>query len=191
MKSTAPPRGGRARAALRSLGLAGLVLLAPVLMAPMSPPCPACEVAIETVKLAPRGEYTFDLEVPAGERADVIMRPDAGNPDLHCRAASDGYECRPGKPGRSEEVCSAQPAVATRYQCMVRAGRSAARFTVQIARSDGGCGMPGSEKHCAPHCTCGYQAGDCDTTSDCAAGLTCVDHVGARFGFGATVDVCL
>ena len=48
----------------------------------------------------------------------------------------------------------------------------------------------GHADYCKQHgpCVAGY--GDCDTNSECQSGLTCVGDVGARYGFGADIDVC-
>jgi len=40
---------------------------------------------------------------------------------------------------------------------------------------------------CGP-CTAGQ--GDCDNDAECAPGLTCVNNIGAQFGFPPAVDVC-
>jgi hypothetical protein len=181
---------------LRHLGTAGLVVLAPMLMAPWGGPCHNCAPQRYNEKILAGESFAFEVVVAAGERADIIMRPRVGSPDLYCDddagVSTLQYDCRPQRLGLQEEVCSFQPAVDTRYHCFVRAGRNvAARFVAQVALSDGGCGVPGSEKHCTEGCTCGYQAGDCEVDTDCGTGLTCVDNVGARFGWGATVDVCL
>jgi hypothetical protein len=32
--------------------------------------------------------------------------------------------------------------------------------------------------------------GDCDGDSQCESGLSCVDDVGANYGFAGNVDVC-
>ena len=37
---------------------------------------------------------------------------------------------------------------------------------------------------------CGAGEGDCDSDSECEAGLTCSNDVGARYGFRSIVDVC-
>ena len=38
---------------------------------------------------------------------------------------------------------------------------------------------------------CANGEGDCDATSQCQAGLTCVPNQGPRFGLGASVDICM
>ncbi|KPA09891.1 membrane or secreted protein containing Peptidase M23 domain protein [Candidatus Magnetomorum sp. HK-1] len=44
-----------------------------------------------------------------------------------------------------------------------------------------------SDSKCGP-CKEGY--GDCDSNSECKSGLVCVDNVGAKYGWSASVDVC-
>lgn len=43
---------------------------------------------------------------------------------------------------------------------------------------------------CTDESPCAVDEGDCDTDSQCAGDLICVDDLGADFGFRATVDVC-
>jgi alpha-tubulin suppressor-like RCC1 family protein len=61
--------------------------------------------------------------------------------------------------------------------------------------SGGSCGVcppNGANDACnSPSCPCESGHGDCEGDADCAAGLACTHDVGARFGFGAAVDVCL
>ena len=47
----------------------------------------------------------------------------------------------------------------------------------------------GSNTYCDEK-TCGAGEGDCDSDSQCASGLICVDDVGANYGFRDIVDVC-
>ena len=48
----------------------------------------------------------------------------------------------------------------------------------------------GAVGYCADHGPCSAGQGDCDSDSECQSGLTCVDDVGATYGFGANIDVC-
>ncbi len=50
-----------------------------------------------------------------------------------------------------------------------------------------GSGRYCSTAGCGP---CGEGQGDCDSDDECAAGLSCVDNIGASFGFAPGVDVC-
>ena len=43
---------------------------------------------------------------------------------------------------------------------------------------------------CTSSCPCGEGEGDCDSDADCEAGLTCVQDVGAKYGWPASRDVC-
>ena len=49
---------------------------------------------------------------------------------------------------------------------------------------------PGSDDYCRDHGPCSVGQGDCDSNSECASGLACVDNVGATYGFAANIDVC-
>jgi len=50
---------------------------------------------------------------------------------------------------------------------------------------------PGSASYCRTDCRCAAGEGDCDTNSECQSGLTCVNNVGADYGYNSDVDVCL
>jgi hypothetical protein len=52
-------------------------------------------------------------------------------------------------------------------------------------------GAPGGGSFCGAACPCDDGEGDCDSDSECAPGLRCYRDVGAAFGFGADVDVCM
>jgi len=53
------------------------------------------------------------------------------------------------------------------------------------------CGLPNGDydfcRDCGP---CGRGQGDCDDSSECKPGLTCVYDVGAAYGFASDVDIC-
>lgn len=49
---------------------------------------------------------------------------------------------------------------------------------------------PGDGSFCRDCAPCAAGEGDCDRDSDCAAGLVCVQDVGADFDFGPGIDVC-
>lgn len=49
----------------------------------------------------------------------------------------------------------------------------------------------GHVNFCSASCPCSHGEGDCDTSADCDAGLTCVDNVGTQFGLPADTDVCV
>ena len=49
---------------------------------------------------------------------------------------------------------------------------------------------PGDNDYCRDHGPCSAGQGDCDSDSECQSGLTCVDDVGANYGWRAIVDVC-
>lgn len=53
------------------------------------------------------------------------------------------------------------------------------------------CPLPAGHPHYCRDCgPCARGEGDCDRDSDCRAGLSCVDNIGAEFGFNPGIDVC-
>ena len=50
--------------------------------------------------------------------------------------------------------------------------------------------MNGHPDHCTAASPCAAGHGDCDGDSQCVAGTTCVNDVGANYGFAANIDVC-
>ncbi len=62
---------------------------------------------------------------------------------------------------------------------------------IDVCESVSGCPFPvGHPSYCAECGPCGVGVGDCDGNSQCESGLSCVDDVGATYGFAANVDVC-
>lgn len=51
--------------------------------------------------------------------------------------------------------------------------------------------LNGHADHCTDESPCASGHGDCDSNSQCQAGLACGDDLGANFGFAANIDVCL
>ncbi len=49
---------------------------------------------------------------------------------------------------------------------------------------------PGGDNYCRDYGPCSAGQGDCDSNSECASGLTCVNDVGAKYGYRSIVDVC-
>lgn len=49
----------------------------------------------------------------------------------------------------------------------------------------------GTPDYCTPNCPCSAGEGDCDSHDDCGPGTTCVQNVGAQFGYPANIDVCV
>lgn len=49
---------------------------------------------------------------------------------------------------------------------------------------------PGSWTFCSDDYPCPQGLGDCDSDSHCLGSLTCVDNVGANYGWASSVDVC-
>jgi len=51
-------------------------------------------------------------------------------------------------------------------------------------------GTPGDYDYCALYGPCAAGEGDCDGNAECQSGLTCVNDVGANYGYDSIVDVC-
>ena len=49
---------------------------------------------------------------------------------------------------------------------------------------------PGHADYCRDFGPCSAGQGDCDSDTECQSGLTCVNNVGANYGWRAIVDVC-
>jgi len=49
---------------------------------------------------------------------------------------------------------------------------------------------PGGNDYCTDSSPCAAGKGDCDSNSQCQSGLTCVNDVGAKYGWRSVVDVC-
>ena len=55
----------------------------------------------------------------------------------------------------------------------------------------GGCTLSlGHGDYCRDCGPCADGEGDCDSDSECLAGLTCKSNVGANYGWASTIDVC-
>ncbi|MCP4600358.1 MAG: SUMF1/EgtB/PvdO family nonheme iron enzyme [Proteobacteria bacterium] len=61
--------------------------------------------------------------------------------------------------------------------------------TVFLYTSSGNCAV-GDNDYCSWATPCAAGQGDCDGDSECQSGLTCVNDVGANYGWAADVDVC-
>ncbi len=49
----------------------------------------------------------------------------------------------------------------------------------------------GGYNYCSVNCPCASGQGDCDGNNECQPGNTCENNIGAQFGWGASVDVCM
>ena len=57
--------------------------------------------------------------------------------------------------------------------------------------SGSSCALPVGHPHYCRDCgPCSSGEGDCDRDADCRAGLSCIDNIGAEFGFRPGIDVC-
>ena len=51
-------------------------------------------------------------------------------------------------------------------------------------------GVNGDENYCTSTCKCGIGEGDCDGSTQCTAGLTCLFNIGSLYGLDPGDDVC-
>jgi len=49
---------------------------------------------------------------------------------------------------------------------------------------------PGGDNYCRDYGPCSAGQGDCDSNAECQSGLTCVNDVGAKYGWKSVTDVC-
>jgi hypothetical protein len=94
-------------------------------------------------------------------------------------------ECRDGL------VCASNVGEAHGFDSIVDVCQAPAQETPDDSGS--ACNLSlGDWDYCAdPNCgPCGVDQGDCDSDTECQAGLVCLDDVGARLGFDATLDLC-
>ena len=72
---------------------------------------------------------------------------------------------------------------------------SADHLYVIIAQSASGTqnchtGSNGDSNYCSASCPCAEGHGDCDSDSECQAGLICAQNVGSRYGVSSVMDFC-
>ena len=62
---------------------------------------------------------------------------------------------------------------------------------IDVCESVSGCSWPlGHPSYCTDCGPCGEGVGDCDGNAQCQSGLSCVNDVGANYGFADNIDVC-
>ena len=88
-----------------------------------------------------------------------------------------------------EEVDDADEPFCAAFAVPARRIRQALAFDNWLG-TETACGLKGHEDYCRDHGPCGVGEGNCDGTSECQAGLECVEDVGASYGFDADVAVC-
>ncbi len=104
-------------------------------------------------------------------------------------APGDWDYCSAGSPcGEGEGDCDSDSECDAGLSCVNNVGASYgwdARVDVCEAASS-----PGDWDYCSAGSPCGEGEGDCDSNAECASGLTCVNNVGADYGWSSLVDVC-
>ena len=109
------------------------------------------------------------------------IKPPAPGSNSYC---TDSNPCAAGKgdcePGQCQSGLTCVNDVGAKYGW---------RSIVDVCESTSG-GTPGDYDYCTLYGPCSAGQGDCDGNSECQSGLTCVNDVGAKYGFDAVVDVC-
>lgn len=160
---------------------------------------PSCEGCITDSLTNDDDTKTYNFSVQANTRYDILLfrTSGTGDADLYSKDASDisttSYDCAPQLAGDKYEKCSFETSTTTwTHYLLVHAYDGPVSYEVHMVESDAGChsGSNGNSTYCSSSCTCGWEFGDCDSDAECGAGLTCVDNVGADYGFASTVDIC-
>ena len=113
--------------------------------------------------------------------------------NCHVGGLGGGAYCSPGCPcDAGEGDCDSDSDCTAGNTCSLNVGASYgfSAGTDVCEPADCHVGSPGGGAYCSPGCTCAAGLGDCDTDSDCDAGLVCVLNVGASYGFSPGIDVC-
>ena len=128
---------------------------------------------------------------------DVCLRPDGGVCPLPLGDASycAHAECGPCTGGEAD--CDGNTECVPGLVCTDNVGAQfgfASDIDVCLRPNGSVCSLPlGDANYCLDaNCgPCNFGEADCDTNSECAPGLTCVQNVGAQFGFSGDIDVCM
>ena len=131
--------------------------------------------------------YTLPSGMPDGYSVvsdgvlDINPTPTPGSND-YCR---DYGPCSEG-----EGDCDSNSECESGLTCVNDVGAKYGwRSIVDVCESTSG-GTPGSNDYCRDYGPCSEGEGDCDSNSECESGLTCVNDVGAKYGWRSIVDVC-
>ena len=149
------------------------------------------ECAGEAVCTAGAGpDYGFPSNI------DVCLDPailDCPLPNGHPRFCEECGPCRDG-----EGDCDGVEQCRLGAECAENVGATYGFqpgvdvCVAEAAPPPGECPVPnGHPSFCTQCGPCGDGEGDCDRADECAPGTTCVDNVGASFGFAPGIDVCL
>jgi hypothetical protein len=120
--------------------------------------------------------------------AEQLAGTDPNDPDSDNDGVNDGV----GTCGESEGDCDSNAECETGLVCKADVGADygfRAIVDVCITPETPAITDPGGNSFCVGN-QCGVGEGDCDSNSECQAGLVCASDVGANYGFRAIVDVC-
>lgn len=149
-----------------------------------------------------QGDCDADADCASGARClrDVGVSFGYDDPDLDvCVAGCTDFGvgssnfCTPECPcDHGEGDCDSDADCAAGLSCLHDMGTSFGYGDKDTDVCIAGCPeLNNGEWHtCSPECPCDQGEGDCDSDSECAAGLTCVKDVGANYGFDPEMDVC-
>ena len=183
------------------------------------PGCDGEAVVVRLDRLpTPAGMHFLQVQNPNGLVSNDFIFHTEGVPGSSCDlAAGHGRFCRECGPcGAGEGDCDGDVECAAGLVCRQNVGADfgfAPAVDVCMAPGGGGgggsggggsgggggggggggtCELPaGHGRFCSECGPCGIGQGDCDSDGECAAGLACVDNIGAQFGFGSGIDVCI
>ena len=116
--------------------------------------------------------------------ADLYIRENVRN-------TPQAYDCRSTASGTTSDECVKKNNGSNTWYIGVRGyGAGTTNFYVR-AQFQYSCPLsPGHYDYCRDCGPCNSGQGDCDGNSECQSGLTCVNDVGANYGWPADVDVC-
>lgn len=91
--------------------------------------------------------------------------------------------------GEGEGDCDSDGECESGLSCVMNVGASYGwGSTIDVCEASGP--VPGDTDYCSTSHRCRRGEGDCDSNAECRRGLTCVQNVGADYGWGSSIDVC-
>ncbi len=135
-------------------------------------------------------------------RADIYLASRFGSDRLLLALAPAGCDLVPGDAryctvcgpcGDGEGDCDGDDECAAGTSCVDNIGAQFGfRPGIDVCRGASNCSLnPGHGRFCSTCGPCASGQGDCDNDAECAPGTVCQSNVGADFGFGPNIDVCL
>lgn len=148
-----------------------------------------------------KGDCDSDAECAAGLTcADNVGTHYGYAPDVDVcqsvcsRIGDPDFDCSPECPCTEDEGdCDEDADCGAGLWCLFDAGPSYGYSDPEMDVCVAGCPALGAGGHnfCSAQCPCAVTEADCDSDAECEPGLACVRNVGAQYGYGSDVDVCL